>query len=213
VLLGIAHDSSDLARLATDGYPFVHVGRRSVPGVEFPWVGADYRTATAQIVARLIELGHRRVGYLGYHGRMEAVIDREDGYRSACATAGIPQLPLFGRAGDLTTEWFDLAIANGMTAFVAEEEPYAERLGEFARLRGLSIPEDLSVVVLRGVSGGPRDRSWSALGVPRNEMGRRAVRLLVEILTEPDVPREHQLLLPCARPSGATIAQPRGGAA
>jgi DNA-binding LacI/PurR family transcriptional regulator len=207
VLLGLAHDSSELARLAGEGYPFVHVGRRSVPGVDFPWGGADYAAATGQVVAHLVQLGHRRVAYLGVDGHMEALVDRETGYRTACQAAGIPSLPLRMDAPDLTLDWFDLAMANGVTAFVAEDDSFGPRLAEFARSREREIPRDLSVVILRDAADGPYPhRPWSSLGVPRNEMGRSAVQLLIRILTEPEPPPDHHLWLACAAPSDSTIA-------
>jgi DNA-binding LacI/PurR family transcriptional regulator len=214
VLLGLAHDNSDLARLATEGYPFVHVGRRSVPGVDFPWVGADYATATEQVTRHLIELGHQRVGYLGVEGRMEALTDRESGYRAACEAHQVPYLASRINATNLTNDWFDLAIANGMTAFVVEDEHFGPRLAEFARSRSLTIPDDLSVVVLRGATDGPRaGLPWSSLGIPRKEMGRQAVRLLIQNLTDPEPPPDQHVMLPCELPTDSTIAPVPGGTA
>ncbi|MEO3764013.1 LacI family DNA-binding transcriptional regulator [Streptomyces sp. B8F3] len=207
VLLGVAHDHSDLARLSREGYPFVHIGRREVPGADIAWVSADYAEATREAVARLVSLGHRRVGYLGITHRVEAVADREAGYRAACADAGIPQLPVLMNDGDLTQEWFDLALASGMTAFVAEEESFAGRIAGFAAARGLVIPAQLSLVVLRGTETGPYPGTgWSCVEIPRREIGREAVRLLLRLLDAPDAPGEDQILLPCTPPGGETVA-------
>ncbi|NED96296.1 LacI family transcriptional regulator [Phytoactinopolyspora alkaliphila] len=208
VLLGVTHKPSDLARLAAEGYPFVHVGRRDVPGAEIAWVGADYRSGTEALVASLAGLGHRRVAYLGTSHRMEAQIDREDGYLAGCASMGIPPMPVFMKVQDLTPEWFDVTLAGGVTAFLAGAEAQADRIAELARARGLAVPSDVSVAVLVGTVGGPEvGRSWSALGIPRNDMGRAAVRLLVEMLTEPDIARDDQVLLPCTQPDHSTIAE------
>ncbi|WP_205857528.1 LacI family DNA-binding transcriptional regulator [Phytoactinopolyspora endophytica] len=213
VLLGFTHDSSDIARLAGEGYPFVHVGRREVPGVDFRWVGADYKSATHEVVDRLVELGHRRIGYVGLDHRMEALIDREEGYRDGCEAAGLPPLPVLMGVHHLGVEWFDHAVASGMTAFVAEDESYATKLGELVRERGLDIPGDVSVVVLRGTNDGPvPGRSWSSMGIPRNEMGRAAARMLVEILEDPHATRDDHLLLPCTPPGETTMAAVGGAA-
>ncbi|RBM18525.1 LacI family DNA-binding transcriptional regulator [Streptomyces sp. PT12] len=207
VLLGVAHDHSDLARLSREGYPFVHIGRREVPGAEIAWVSADYAAATRDAVARLVELGHRRVGYLGITHRVEAVADRESGYRAACAELGIPALPVMMNAHELTVEWFDHALAHGMTAFLAEDESFAGRLEGFATERGLAIPEHVSVVVLRDAAGGPRPGvPWSCVGIPRREIGREAVRLLVQTLSGPAAHRDDQVLLPCSPPEATTVA-------
>ncbi|MFE0691184.1 LacI family transcriptional regulator [Streptomyces sp. JH002] len=209
VLLGITHDHSDVARLSRDGYPFVHIGRRAVSGADIAWVSADYTAGTRDAVQDLIGAGHTRIGYLGLTDRTEPLADREAGYRAACAAAGIPPLPVLMNPHDLEQEWFDLAIGSGITAFVAEEESLTDRIAAFAAHRALRIPADLSVVTLRDTSGGPYPgTSWSSLGIPRNAIGRAAVRLLVETLHEPDTPRPRQILLACAPPVPSTIAAP-----
>lgn len=209
VLLGVTHDLSDLARLSRDGYPFVHIGRRAVPGADIAWVSADYTAGTGDAVRALTDAGHRRICYLGLTDRTEPLVDREAGYRAACVAAGLPPLPVLMNPGQLEQEWFDLAIDSGVTAFVTEEESLTGRLGEFAARRGLRVPADLSVVTLRDTGGGPYPGvPWSSLGIPRNEIGRAAVRLLVETLAEPDAARERQVALPCAPPAPTTIAPP-----
>lgn len=212
VLLGIASDNSDLARLAAEGYPFVHVGRRDVPGTDIAWVGADYGTATADVVRRLADLGHRSIGYLGFVDRYEASLDRESGYRAGCAAAGVEHSLDFISQEELTVEWLDSVIDAGVTALLVEDEGAAIRLARFATSRGLTIPQDLSVVVLhvKAASGPTPERPWSTLGIPRNDMGRRAVRLLIDMLTDPEAPREYQILLPCTAPDDSTMAAAQG---
>ncbi|WP_461031977.1 LacI family DNA-binding transcriptional regulator [Streptomyces mayteni] len=213
VLLGVAHDHSDLARLARDGYPFVHIGRREVPGAEIPYVGADYAAGTRDAVAGLVALGHRRVGYLGIPHRVESLVDREAGYRAACADAGIPALPVLMDAAELTPEWFDLAVGTGITAFVTEDEGLAGRLVEFAAGRAMGIPDDLSVVTLRDTANGPYPGTpWSCLGIPRNDIGRGAVRLLISMLQPPPEPRQGQTTARADAPAGEAASAPQAAA-
>ncbi|WP_129663172.1 LacI family DNA-binding transcriptional regulator [Phytoactinopolyspora endophytica] len=207
VLLGIASDNSDLARLAAEGYPFVHVGRRDVPGADIAWVGADYGTTTAELVGHLAALGHRNIGYVGDAERYEASGDRESGYRAGCGAAGVTPSVLFTRPEGLTTEWFDGVIGSGVTALMMENEDAAMRVAGFAHSRGLAIPQDLSIVVLIKTFSGPTpDRPWSTLGIPRNDMGRSAVRLLIEMIDAPDSPPDRHILLSCTAPENSTIA-------
>ncbi|TDD66299.1 LacI family transcriptional regulator [Jiangella aurantiaca] len=206
VLLGIGSNNSDLARLAADGYPFVHVGRRDVPDTEIAWVGADYSSATAELVGRLTTLGHRQVSYVGYAERYEASRDREAGYRSGCASNGITPGVAYLEQDDVTAQWLDRSLATGVTAFLVERQEVAMRIAEYSAARGLSIPDDLSIALIGASGGSSASRRWSTLGIPRNQMGREAVRLLVDMLTAPDVPREFQILLPCTAPDDSTIA-------
>jgi DNA-binding LacI/PurR family transcriptional regulator len=206
VLLGIASDNSDLVRLAASGYPFVHVGRRDVPGAEIAWVGADYATATAELVDRLADLGHRQVSYVGYVDRYEASRDREAGYRAGCARRKLAPQVTYLEQADVTEEWFDHVITAGVTALLVERHEVVARIAEYAAARGISIPDELSIVLIGAPSGAAQAQPWSTLGIPRNEMGRAAVRLLIDMLTEPNAPREHHVVLPCAAPPESTIA-------
>jgi DNA-binding LacI/PurR family transcriptional regulator len=89
VLLGVAADRAELARLEADGYPFVHIGRREVPGTRITCVVPDYESAAAAIVDRLADLGHTRIGYLSSGIDEESYADRRRGYESAVARRGL----------------------------------------------------------------------------------------------------------------------------
>ncbi len=46
ILIGNGEPQMELSRLASEGYPFVFIGRREIPGVDLPYVTADYAGAT-----------------------------------------------------------------------------------------------------------------------------------------------------------------------
>ncbi|MGJ6968613.1 LacI family DNA-binding transcriptional regulator [Streptosporangium sp. G11] len=204
VLLGVEPGSTELAKLATEGYPFVHIGRRTVPGTEIAWVGADYASATRDTVGRLAALGHRRVAYVTGPDRMEVFLDKEAGYRAGCADAGLPELMYV--MSQLDPAWVDAAHAGGVTAVLAENEALARQLVAALGERDLTVPADMSVVVLVTMT----ESGWSSLRIPRNEMGRGAVKTLTRILAGSDgSPGDHQLLLPCGLPDDHMIGPPR----
>jgi len=208
VLLGVTHQTRDLARLANEGYPFVHIGRRDVPGAEFAWVGADYEQGTRQVVTRLAELGHRRIGYLGSTARYESQIDRENGYLAACAAEGIPPMPVYMRSEDLNLDWFLATVNGGVSAFVVVPGRHAEILADLAEQSGLRIPQEVSIAVLTDAQGGPAPEiPWCAMQIPRQEIGRQAVQLLARLLENPASVTERQVLLPCVQPEETTMAE------
>ncbi|NUT37312.1 MAG: LacI family DNA-binding transcriptional regulator [Hamadaea sp.] len=208
VLLGVEHGSADLARLASEGYPFVQIGRRNIPGAELAWIGADYETATAAIVARLAGLGHQRIGYVTATKRLEVHVDKESGYRTGCAQAGLPELMYVVDPAQVDAAWIDAALASGLTAILAENEALARRIAELIKARGGAVPADMSLVVLVSMTGSDVGE-WSALSIPRNEMGRAAVKQLIAILNDDTYQELPQVLLPCGLPSDATIGRPR----
>src|SRR4051795_4364991 len=75
VLLGVATDRDELARLWREGYLFVHIGRREVPGAEVPCIVPDYHSAAGRLVESLAERGHRNLAYLRADIDQEAYVD------------------------------------------------------------------------------------------------------------------------------------------
>lgn len=204
VLLGVEQDGAALARLHAEGYPFVHVGRREVEGHELACVGADYAGATEDVVARLAALGHTEIAYLAEPKDIEPMLDRRAGYRAGCERTGLTARPVEPSLPNRT--WLARARASAVTAVLTECTALADEVGALADDAGLTIPGDLSVVVLNDDRGARQpSRAWSAIGIPRDAMGRQAVRMLIELLDGQG--RERLELLPCSPPGAATMAR------
>lgn len=213
VLLGHHAGRDDLARLERDAYPFVFIGRREVPGADIAYVGGDYRAATARIVDELVSRGHRRFAYLGEARRDETQTDRWEGFSGALTRFGLDvPVPAFTTPDELTAQWLDSALADGVTTVVVESVNLIRVLAAMTGVRGLDIPGDLSVVLLVDAPGSPAEPyPWACLHVPRDAMGRRAIRLLVQLLGDPAGDHERQILLPCTHTLTGTVAPPRTG--
>lgn len=212
VLLGVAADRAELARLEADGYPFVHIGRREVPGTRITCVVPDYESAAAAIVDRLADLGHTRVGYLSSGIDEESYADRRLGYESAVVRRGLqdasPARPGLVD-GTFDPTWLDSVADGAVTAVVADAEWLANPLAEQLAARGLTVPRDVSVVVLEGV-GAEAPVRWDCLQIPRREVGRLAIDTLVGMLDEPGQPVA-DVLVPCVVVEGETVAAPPAG--
>lgn len=203
VLLGRTVDRDDLARLLTEGIPFVSVGRRDDAGAPVPYVGADYPSAVGALVERAVRLGHRRLGYLGAGAGAESYADRLRGFGEAARRLGVTGVHL-PRPDDLVVDLVGDLLHAGVTAVFAEELADAVAAVRAARERGLSVPRDLSVVAL-GAASRPvhTDIDFSGFRIPRREMGRRAVELLTGLLEHGGTPQE---LLACEPVEGSTLA-------
>ncbi|MGW3949439.1 LacI family DNA-binding transcriptional regulator [Streptomyces sp. NPDC004752] len=205
ILLGVATDRGELARLWYEGYPFVHIGRRDVPGAEIPQIIPDYRSASAKIVQRLAEHGHRRLGYVREWLQMEPYDDRRNGYAEAVERHGLTDTsPGFHGTHGIEGAWLDEVARGTVTAIVVESQRLAESLREQLADRGRKIPDDVSVAVLEAA---PADLSgqWDSLVIPRIEIGRIAVDRLQAMLDAPEQ-RTGSLLVPCPLIAGTTIA-------
>ncbi|WP_202610669.1 LacI family DNA-binding transcriptional regulator [Herbidospora solisilvae] len=203
VLLGRTVDRDDLARLLAERIPFVSIGRRDDAGAPVPYVGADYPPAVRALVDRAAGLGHRRLAYVGAGAGAESPADRMRGFREAVVAVGAEgsHVPVTGRSPeDVLAE---LSAARVTAAFV-EEPADAVGIMHAAAGRGVSIPGDLSILAL----GAPTrpvqvDVDLTGFRIPRREMGRRAVELLVGGEGTP------QELLPCELVEGSTLAPAR----
>lgn len=221
VLVGSGEDVDELSRMTRERYPFVYIGQRRLPGVELSFVAADYRSGTRAIVRRLHELGHRRIGMLQGSGPGEPVPARRPGFLDACRELGMrdadrpqysfardrraePGLRVLDSAEKLVTE----LRRAGVTALLTEQGSEAADVWETASRTGLRVPGDLSLVGLTPpVAPGPSQ--LAQLHIPRREMGRRAVEILLELL-RPGAEPPIQVTLPCGLDEGNTLGPPAG---
>lgn len=123
-------------------------------------VTVDNRLGGRLATEALINLGHRRIGFLSGPIKTASRRDRFDGYKRALRAAGIefdptrvwdgPGRSTFGdpEAGELGRVGGKALLANGhgITAIVAVNDMYA--LGAYAGIRslGLAVPQDVSVI-------------------------------------------------------------------
>ena len=213
LLLGRDPNVEEIEQLRDSGYPFVYVGHREVSGPPVSYVGADYAGATQQLTERLFELGHQRVAYARIgNGNAQPSRDRESGFRRATPSKQVRHLT--GPVWTLgTVEEVDGLVEElqrgGVTAVLAEQQLLAEELLVCATRRGLSIPDDLSVVSLGDATGARNDGTpWTALVVPREQMGRQAMGLLVRLLESPESEALSESV-ECSIAPGATVGPPR----
>ncbi|GIE32665.1 LacI family transcriptional regulator [Actinoplanes italicus] len=205
ILLGRWLDPEELARLLAEGQPFVSVGRRDDAGGPVPYVGADYPAATAALVRRAVELGHRRIAYVGEGAGAESHADRLRGFNAAAAEAGVTGAHVrFTEAREVMDELLNQEV----TAIFVEEFADGAMLAEEAGRRALRVPDDLSFLAL----GDPTrpastDLEFTGFRIPRREMGWQAVEVLSAILD--GTGGELQRLLPCEPVTGATLAVAR----
>ena len=209
ILLGRGEDRDEVARLANERYPFVYIGRREIPDATISWVTADYETATYDVITRLAELGHRQYLYVGVAAPEEPNLDRFAGWQR-----GLDDHDLVGSVdrsdagGDLEAV-LGAQVRDGVSAIIVETPENGARVFRVIKKLGLDVPSDISVAVL-GDMAIPRGRkqSWSGFDMPFGDIGAEAVRVLVELISDPSAgPRT--VKLPCSSRPGRTIDRPR----
>ncbi|MGW5972720.1 LacI family DNA-binding transcriptional regulator [Streptomyces sp. NPDC055186] len=178
-------------RLRAAAVPFVVIDPAGDPDPDVPSVGSANWAGGLAATRHLTDLGHERVAIVTGPEDMLCSLARLDGYRSALAMAGLETDPRLTRFGDFHVRGgFEHAMdlldgPDRPTAIFAGSDLQALGVLEAARVRGLRVPEDLSVV---GYDDVP-PAQWSSpplttVHQPLRHMAEEAARMLLR----PDVP-------------------------
>lgn len=149
VLLTPPHSANPkiMALLDAAGIEQARIGSL-LPGPGFRLTMGD-DLAAAMATRHLIELGHRRIGFIAGSLEYELSGWRVDGWRAAMVEAGLPTDGMLAQ-GDFSIESGRARapelIDAGATAIIASNDQMAMATLEVARARGLSVPGDLSIV-------------------------------------------------------------------
>jgi len=213
ILLGADARQDELQRLIAEPYPFVSIGRRELSSGEFSYVAADYITATARIVTEMLTHGHRQIVYLGAALEDESRRDCYAGYLTAYRQLGLASLAAPAQrllAAQLTPHFLAETLASGSSAFVVEpEETLVTSFFQSMALLGKKAPSDFSVALLgEPPAGVVTPNPVTSFSIPREIMGRRSVKLLMELLRAPATPKARQEIVACTHVAGLTIAPP-----
>lgn len=151
-------------------------------------VTIDNVKASFDAVRHLIDLGHRRIAYLGNQLGVYSDPERFSGYRRALAEADIPFQPEFVVHGDYTPEGGVIAMKK---LLALRERPtgvfcYNDMLamGALHAMRGrVQVPRDISIVGFDDLFFAPfLEPPLTTISQPKKEMGKLAMRLLLDLL-------------------------------
>jgi DNA-binding LacI/PurR family transcriptional regulator len=175
--------SAALERLRGAGLPYVLVYNRHP---EHPCISVDSESAVAGAVARLVELGHRRIAMVsGTLAASDRAQQRWRGFLQGMAAAGLEppalvEVPFIETAVDELTRLL-LEAAPRPTALVCSNDLLAIRSIRAAHLSGLQVPRDLSVIGFDGIAlGEDLTPALSTVTQPNGDIGRHSVELLVQ---------------------------------
>jgi LacI family transcriptional regulator len=197
------------------GIPCVVIDPVDLPDPDVPSVGATNWGGGLAATRHLTQLGHRRIAVIGGPGGVLCGRARIDGYRAALDAAGLPFDPelvregTFRHAGGYDAASALLALPDRPTAVFAGSDEQAFGAIEAARVAGLAVPRDLSVV---GFDDLPIAR-WAApplttVRQPLAEMGRVATQLLEALIAGRD-PDAYHVELATALVVRSSTAPPR----
>ena len=179
----------ELRTLKRQGYPFVVVDPREPPPEGIPCVSAMHAAGSKQATEHLLELGHRRIGVIAGSPGWYATEERMIGFRGALAASGILQAPELIVYSDWRTprgiEAAEqlLSLPEPPTAIFGFNDNVAIGALIAARRRGLSVPDDLSVVGFDDTfQAAIVTPPLTSVRQPLAELGRMGVSLLTRLI-------------------------------
>lgn len=173
---------------ARSGTPMVFVDRW-IPGVEIPVIRTDGREAIHDLVAHLYALGHRRLAVIAGSAATTTGRERVDAFRAALGEYGLPLPDDHIGQGDFQADSGRRATARFLdlpripdAIFATDNLMVLGALDEI-RFRGLRIPDDIALAAFD-------DIPWfvhtnppiTAITQPTGELGRTAVRALIDVV-------------------------------
>jgi LacI family transcriptional regulator len=189
-----------------------HTGRADVPTVE-----SDSLGGALQATRYLIELGHRRIGFLAGRPDLRSASLRDAGYRRALADAGIPFDPRLVQVGMFQTATAReptralLSLPDRPTAIFAANDLSAIAVLQVAAELGIDVPGDLSVIGFDDIPEALQvTPALSTIRQPMQTLGASAAGLLLSLLAG-DTPDSMRIQLPTQLVRRATTAPPQPG--
>jgi len=176
-----------LGRLADASIPTVRIAPRNEPSSSSPSVGIDDYAAARRMTGHLLDLGHRRIGFILGRAGHAASEQRHHGFRDEMKARSVPVDPAlvlpgnFAFADGLSCAEQMLRSATPPSAIFASNDDTAAAAISVARRLGLKPPEQLSVA---GFDDAPvATMIWPQLTTIRQPvmaMARAATELIIE---------------------------------
>ncbi|WP_429817922.1 LacI family DNA-binding transcriptional regulator [Ensifer sp. B1-9] len=166
-----------------------------------PYVGVDDIEGARKAVDLLISEGHRRIAFIGDSHTRLAYSRRRSGYEAGLAAAGIPPNRRLILEGDGTVESGRLALEQLFmrddlpTAFMCVNDQTALGVALGLKARGYDIPDHFSVTGFDDVPQASfMTPSLTTIRQPRTAIGKHAMALLLEMLSD-RTPSQTEILL------------------
>ena len=185
-----------LESLRRQKFPYVLIDRKGESDKD-PSVTTAGREGTYKAIRYLIELGHRRIGFIAGILEIAVAVERLEAYKQALADYRIPLVPQLVQEGDfLQPSGFTcgnalLALPTPPTAIFASSDMMALGVMDAARAHGLRIPEDLSLVGFDDIPmAAITHPGLTTVRQPLEEIGRIATEILLRAIKNPEDPPE-----------------------
>lgn len=204
-------DHSHYRRLVEEGAKLVFVNG-ALDDVEVPSVGVDERAAGYLATQYLVELGHRRVGFVAGPSHYLPTRQKADGRASALSDAALDGAGLvahgdFSYQGGRAAARVLLELPDPPTGLICSSDLMAIGALHEAGAFGLNVPTDVSIIGFDGIEA----TSWTqprltTIAQPIDEIAETAVNALRTLIEDPDRPLPDYVFRPKLSVGASTAA-------
>lgn len=179
-------------QLLRNEFPIVVINHQAAENFHYS-IYHDDIDGSQQIARYLIQLGHKKIAYLGNSMSGRTTLDRLTGYENTLKEAGINIRPEYifqqngGRAlnGFASVEYF-LSLPEPPTAIMCFNDLMAMGVLKGIQDGGVTIPEQISITGFDNISlSAYTSPSLTTLDQPKRSIGREAMQLLLDLLRTP----------------------------
>jgi len=196
VVLSNRADIDIIGALTYQQIPFVLIGKPVDECADVAWIDAADAHYTELVIQHLLELGHRRIAYVGGDPDVVVTQERLRGYDAALRQAGVDPLPEWVDYGFFAEDGGYQAVQrmlrlNGEapTAYYAANDLMAVGILRGLREQGIAVPKQVSVI---GTNDSPvaahAAPPLTTLHVPYAEMTGKAASVLLQSIHAGDMP-------------------------
>lgn len=188
-------------RRAQMPYPLV-MACEYVDGLALPTVCIDNRLAAERAVEYLLSLGHERIATIAGPSHNPICRDRIVGFKAELERAGLSARADWIVEGDFSflagyqqgRALLDRPVDTRPTAVFCHSDEMAIGLLKAARDLNVSVPAELSVIGFDNIGFSEYcEPELTTISQPRDDIGRSAMRLLLDILAQRQVPLQQTL--------------------
>ena len=197
-------DDPRIAMLTEIGMPFVVHGRATGTTLPYSWLDVNNRRAFLRSAEFLLDLGHRRIGFINGLEFMDFAIRRRNGYLEALAARNIaPDSSIMfsdemSEIAGFSAAQRMLAQENPPTAFLVSSMISGMGVRRAIETAGLTMGRDVSVIIhdddLSYLPNGTDVPLFTATRSSVREAGRLTAEMLLDLIADPTrTPRDRLL--------------------
>ena len=202
IVLAPSVDQWLLRKLLTDNVPSVVVYGRD-DDLDINYIDADNHNGAKKIINYLVKLGHRRIGMVTGSTTLICGRDRISGYLEALSENEVDvdkRLIFYGdwkpESGKRAFNYF-FNLEEPPTAIFCANDHMALGIMNSARENNIEIPRDLSLFGYNDIIySGYLTPPLNTMKQPLQEIGEKAVDLLIKTIEDPGRPREKIMMQP-----------------